>query len=272
MTGDYVILRLFLIKILYSHTNMVSGLSGQKDTWWGTECSVGLAMTAAAHRHGLSNRLLLFSPPLFALSCFVAQDGLKLPILLPELLLASISHYTWILFLLLRASWRRGSNQSPSQKNAEGSYSRQISSSGISGNSYKEHVWVGVEGLSQCEWRETWVSRYRHQVKKKFSAAALTWKPLVAGWAEVYLEMAIIYQSWSHFKVVEEKGSFFWWKFCSKNFFFGVRRKEKTPHQYAEKINVYANEITNQENNENKRTKWTLMDMCCEHANRHTHH
>lgn len=66
MTGDYVILRLFLIKILYSHTNMVSGLSGQKDTWWGTECSVGLAMTAAAHGHGLSNRLLLFSPPLFA--------------------------------------------------------------------------------------------------------------------------------------------------------------------------------------------------------------
>lgn len=86
MTGDYVILRLFLVKILYSHTNMVSGLSGQKDTWWGTECSVGLAMTAAAHR------LLLFSPPLFALSCFAAQDGLKLPILLPELLLASISH------------------------------------------------------------------------------------------------------------------------------------------------------------------------------------
>lgn len=94
MTGDYVILRLFLIKILYSHTNMASGLSGQKDTWWGTECSVGLAMTAAAHGHGLSNRLLLF--PL--LSLLVAQDGLKLPILLPELLLASISHYTWILF------------------------------------------------------------------------------------------------------------------------------------------------------------------------------
>lgn len=133
---------------------------------------------------------------------------------------------------------------------------------------HKEHVWVGVEGLSQCEWRETWVSRYRHQVKKKFSAAALTWKPLVAGWAEVYVEMAIIYQSWSHFKVVEDKGSLFWWKFCSKNFFFGVRRKEKTPHQYAEKINVYANEITNQENNENKRTKWTLMDMCCKHANK----
>lgn len=66
-----------------------------------------------------------------------------------------------------------------------------------------------MEGLSQCEWRGTWVSRYRHQVKKKFSAAALTWKPLVAGWAEVYLEMAIIYQSWSHFKVVEDKGSFF---------------------------------------------------------------
>lgn len=67
MTGDYVILRLFLIKILHSHTNMVSGLSGQKDTWWGTECSAGLAMMAAAHGHGLSNRLLLFSPPLFAL-------------------------------------------------------------------------------------------------------------------------------------------------------------------------------------------------------------
>lgn len=265
MTGDYAMLRLFLTKILYSHTNMVNGLSGQTDMWWGTECLVGLAVTAAARGHGLSNRLLLFSPPLFAL---LPRMGSNSQSSCQSFLLASISYCTWILFSLLRASWRRGSNQSPSQKNVEGSYSWQISSSEISGNSCKEHVWVGVEGLSRCEWRETWVSRYRHQVKKKFSAAALTWKPLVAGKAEVYLEMAIIYQSWSHFKVVEDKGSFFWWKFCSKNFFFGVRRKEKTPHQYAEIINVYANEITNQENNENKRTKWTLMDMCYKHANK----
>lgn len=237
MTGDYVILRLFLIKILYSHTNMVSGLSGQEDTWWGTECSVGLAMTAAAHGHGLATDYYFFS----LLSLLCCPGWAQTPNPPARASACKYIHYTWIFFLLLRASWRRGSNQSPSQKNVEGSYSWQISSSGISGNSYKEHVWVGMEGLSQCEWRETWVSRYRHQVKKKFSAAALTWKPLVAGWAEVYLEMAIIYQSWSHFKVVEDKGSFFWWKFCSKNFFFGVRRKEKTPHQYAEKINVYAN-------------------------------
>lgn len=107
-----------------------------------------------------------FSPPLFALSCFVAQDGLKLPILLPELLPASTPHCTWSLFPLLRGSWRRGSNQSPSQKNVEGSYSWQISSSGISGNSCKEHVWVGVEGLSQCEWRGTWVSSTDTRLKK----------------------------------------------------------------------------------------------------------
>lgn len=215
---------------------------------------------------GCDRLLPWFSPssPCFVL--LVAQDGLKLPILLPELLPASNPTIPGFLFHCYKLE--EGSDQGPSQKNVEGSYSWQISSSGISGDSCKEHVWVGVEGLSQCEWRGTWVSRYRHQVKKKFSAAALTWKPLVAGWAEVYLEMAIIYQSWSHFKVVEDKGSFFWWKFCSKNFFFGVRRKEKTPHQYAEIINVYANEITNQENNENKRTKWTLMDMCCKHANK----
>lgn len=60
-------LRLFLTKTLYSHTNMVNGLSGQKDTWSGTECLVGLAVTAAACGHGLSNRLLLLS--LLSLLC-----------------------------------------------------------------------------------------------------------------------------------------------------------------------------------------------------------
>lgn len=238
---------------------MVNGLSGQRDTWSGTECSVGLAVMAAACGRG-------FLPPLLALSCLLPRMGSNSQSSCQSFCLQV--HPTIPGFFLHCYKLEEGSNQSPGQKNVEGSYSWQISSSGISGNSCKEHVWVGVEGLSQCEWRGTWVSRYRHQVKKKFSAAALTWKPLVAGWAEVYLEMAIIYQSWSHFKVVEDKGSFFWWKFCSKNFFFGVRRKEKTPHQYAEIINVYANEITNQENNENKRTKWTLMDMCCKHANK----
>lgn len=147
MTGDYVILRLFFIKILYSHTNMVSGLTGHTVgdrvlSWPGYDGS--------NPRAWFEQQATTFFPSSL---CFVAQDGLKLPILLPELLLASISHYTWILFLLLWASWRRGSNQSPSQKNAEGPYSWQISPSGISGNSYTEHVWVGVEGLSQCEWR-----------------------------------------------------------------------------------------------------------------------
>lgn len=33
------------------------------------------------------------------------------------------------------------------------------------------------------------------------------WKPLVGVWAEADLEMTIIYQSWSHFKVVEDKKS-----------------------------------------------------------------
>lgn len=64
-----------------------------------------------------------------------------------------------------------------------------------------------MEGLSRCEWRETWVSMYRHQIKKKFSAAALMWKPLVGVWAEADLETTILYQSWSHFKVAEDKKS-----------------------------------------------------------------
>lgn len=40
---------------------------------------------------------------------------------------------------------------------------------------------------------------------------------------------------------------------AAKIFSLELEGKEKTPHQYAEIINVYANEITNQENNENKR-------------------
>lgn len=257
MAAEYVILRKFLTKILCSHISMVNGLSGWEDTWSGTECSVGLAVTGCCRG---------FLPPLLALSCLLPRMGSNSQSSCQSFCLRVTPLYLDSFFTV--TSWRREVTKAQVKKNVEGSYSWQISSSGISGDSCKEHVWVGVEGLSQCEWRGTWVSRYRHQVKKKFSAAALTWKPLVAGWAEVYLEMAIIYQSWSHFKVVEDKGSFFWWKFCSKNFFFGVRRKEKTPHQYAEIINVYANEITNQENNENKRTKWTLMDMCCKHANK----
>lgn len=51
---------------------------------WGTECLVGLAVKAAACGHGLSNRYHSF-PPLLALSCFVAQDGFKLLILLAGL-------------------------------------------------------------------------------------------------------------------------------------------------------------------------------------------
>lgn len=48
------------------------------------ESSVGLAVKAAACGRGLSKSYRSF-PPLLALSCFVAQDGLELPILLPEL-------------------------------------------------------------------------------------------------------------------------------------------------------------------------------------------
>lgn len=58
MTGNLKVV--FLIKILYSHANMVNGLSGQKDKGWGIECLVGLAVKAAACGHGLSNRLPLF--------------------------------------------------------------------------------------------------------------------------------------------------------------------------------------------------------------------
>lgn len=57
MTREYVILRLFLTKILYSPIDMVNGLSGQKDTWSGTECLVGLAVTAAARGHGFPSSL-----------------------------------------------------------------------------------------------------------------------------------------------------------------------------------------------------------------------
>lgn len=62
---------------------MVNGLSGQKDTGQGRELS-RLAVKAAACGRGLSKSYGSF-PPLLALSCFVAQDGLELPILLPEL-------------------------------------------------------------------------------------------------------------------------------------------------------------------------------------------
>lgn len=43
---------------------------------------------------------------------------------------------------------------------------------------------------------------------------------------------------------------------AAKIFFFGVRRKEKTPNQYAEIINVYANEsLTNKKTRKIKGTK-----------------
>lgn len=67
---------------------------------------------------------------------------------------------------------------------------------------------------------------------------------------------------------VKGEGSLFWGKFCSKNFFFRVRRKEKTPNQYAEIINVYANESLTKKTRKIKGTKWILMDMCFKHANR----
>lgn len=73
MTGDFAILRLFLIKIVYSHANMVNGLSERKDTGWGTECLFCLAVKAAAFGYGLSNRLPLF--PLLSWLCLADCPG-----------------------------------------------------------------------------------------------------------------------------------------------------------------------------------------------------
>lgn len=42
---------------------------------------------------------------------------------------------------------------------------------------------------------------------------------------------------------------------AAKIFFFGVRRKEKTPNQYAEIINVYANESLTKKTRKIKGTK-----------------
>lgn len=42
---------------------------------------------------------------------------------------------------------------------------------------------------------------------------------------------------------------------AAKIFFFGVRRKEKTPNQYAEIINVYANELLTKKTRKIKGTK-----------------
>lgn len=55
---------------------------------------------------------------------------------------------------------------------------------------------------------------------------------------------------------------------AAKIFFFRVRRKEKTPNQYAKIINVYANESLNQENKENKRNKMIFNGHVLKHANR----
>lgn len=58
---------------------------------------------------------------------------------------------------------------------------------------------------------------------KKISAAGVTRKLLVTAmtWIEraVYLKKAKIYRTWSDFKAGEGRGSLFWGKFCSKNFF-----------------------------------------------------
>jgi hypothetical protein len=51
----------------------------------------------------------------------------------------------------------------------------------------------------------------------------------VAGWAEVYLEMAIIYQSWSHFKEVEDKKSLLMGILQQKFFSLELEGKRK-PH------------------------------------------
>lgn len=66
MAAEYVILRKFLTKILCSLISMVNGLSGWEDTWSGTECSVGLAVTGCCRG---------FLPPLLALSCLLPRMG-----------------------------------------------------------------------------------------------------------------------------------------------------------------------------------------------------
>lgn len=121
---------------------------GKKTRGWRRECLVCLVLQATACRNGTSNRLspLLLSP--------VAGT-------------AGISHYTWLLFPLLRAGCRRGNNQDKTQvkRLLSGSYSWHISSKEISGNSCQEQVWAGVEGLSQVS-AEKHELVHRHQKKK----------------------------------------------------------------------------------------------------------
>lgn len=126
-------------------------------------------------------------------------------------------------------------------------------------------------------WAQVWVQRengvsiYRNQAKKKFHAAGLTPKLLVTAMTWIHMftwKKATIYHTWSDSKAGEGQGSLFWGEFCSKNFFFRVRRKEKTPNPYAEIINVYANEPLTKKTRKIKGTKWILMDMCFKHANR----
>lgn len=105
---------------------------------------------------------------------------IRFPLLLSSSWTAGRSQYTWLLLPLLRAGCRTGNNQDKTQvkRLLSGSYSWHISSREISGNSCQEQVWAGVEGLSQVS-AEKHGLVHRHQ-KKKFTAAALTWKPLVA--------------------------------------------------------------------------------------------
>lgn len=119
--------------------------------------------------------------------------------------------------------------------------------------------------VSRCEYRETWVSMYRHQVKKNL--VLQLWCGNTSGcvgrrWSRNgynLSELVTLQGSWR--QEVSSDGN-------SAAKIFSLELKEKTPHQYAEIINVYANEITSQENNENKRTKWPLMDTSCKHASR----
>lgn len=129
-----------------------------------------------------------------------------------------------------------------------------------------KEVWVWSErpvpGVSLGRHR---VSVYRNQVKKKLVLQLWPgncWRQQGPGGNSVCWQ-ANVYSTGADFKRgAKAREASSGGNSAAKIFFFRVRRKEKTPNQYAEIINVYANESLNQENKKIKGTKWFLMDMC----------
>lgn len=124
----------------------------------------------------------------------------------------------------------------------------------------------GLEGLCQA-WVQGDMGLVCTEVRlKKISAAGMTRKLLVT--AMTWIEDSLLKKGYNLSYLVRLQGR---WRpgkpllggnSAAKIFFFGVRRKEKTPNQYAETINVYANESLTKKTRKIKGTKWILMDMC----------